>query len=62
MNVKLNLKVLKHMDEDFNRIIIQVSRFKDKKIKDTLFKELDEKKRCVKILFDHYKAVLNNNK
>ena len=62
MNIKLNLKVLKQMDEDFDRIILQVAKMQNEQTKEALMKEIAEKKRCIRILFEHYKAVLENTR
>lgn len=61
MNVKLNLKVLRQMDADFHQMEVKV--LSDKRIKEEIKKkwieEIHEKRTAIKLLFDHYKTVID---
>ena len=65
MNIKLNLKVLHQMEEDFLQLHVRASQLPEKKWgehKAALMREISEKLQCVKTLQAHYRAVLEQSK
>lgn len=60
MHVKLNLKVLKQMDDDMLRLVLWVERgIKDDGQRAKLMEEIQQKRECIKVLWDHYQKVLS---
>lgn len=59
MNLKLNIKVLQEMENDFGHLISLTNRIGDPQVKAKFAAEIEEKLKAVQLLKDHYKRVLS---
>jgi hypothetical protein len=59
MNLKLNIKVLKQMDEDLINLEASLVNLKDEQVKIAMFNEARELRKCAAKLHEFYQKVLN---
>lgn len=60
-NVKLALKVLKSMDEDFIHIEASLLSIENQEARETLFKQIRDKREAVAKLLTYYQQLLLRN-
>lgn len=62
MNIKLNLKVLREIQEDLTRVDAQLFRIKNPDVQQKYREEVARLKQGADRLFEHYKIILESQK
>lgn len=60
LHLKLNLKVLHEIREDLLRVDSQLVRFRDPVVQQRYREEVKKLREAAKLLYDHYKTILES--